>query len=219
MSEKPKQKKDVQLNLIIILLLITDALLIGGIGFLSYITIRNTETSDTNTQLINVTSLQANITKEQSVDNQQQIREVNRTVKDVNITVGQANQTINDFVETWFERINATNKINNRTQDQLLNISHTLEQRQDEHIEQSNNITKLLNDRTELFNEIKESVVNLTIINEEERIEAVKNLTKSIEDGNTISKENNDLLKQLLNQNNSLTNKCKHIPIDKKAFC
>lgn len=103
------------------------------------------------------------------------------------------NKAIDQFVNTWFNRINASNIIQNNTQDQLLNISHTLELRQDEHIKQNKNLTILLQDRTQLFDDIKESIVNLTQVNEVERGKAVEKILNTV-GNNTI------LLEQLLEQ-------------------
>ena len=50
--------------------------------------------------------------KEQSEENEQVIKDVDAK--------------INEFIEVWFERVNKSNVIQNNTQDQLLNISHTL---------------------------------------------------------------------------------------------
>ena len=129
-----------------------------------------------------------------------------------------ANQKLDTFVDAWFDRVNKSNVINNSTQDKLLNISETLKQRQSEHIQQSEYLVSYLQNRTQLFNNITHSIVNLTQVNEDERKNAVDRLHKDhvlIMKGLNISSNDNKtdaeeeaqktikLLEKLLNETGS----------------
>jgi type IV secretory pathway ATPase VirB11/archaellum biosynthesis ATPase len=83
-------------------------------------------------------------------------------------------QAITNFTEAWFDRVNKSNVIQNNTQSNLTSIAV----QQNETID---TLVHLLQNRTPLFSNITENLVNLTITNEEGRQAAVSNLSEQHE--------------------------------------